>query len=164
MSVDVRRATLDDLDIVAPLFNQYRVFYEQASDIDAARDFLGQRMQAEESVVLLAMSDGRAAGFTQLYPMFSSVRLARVWILNDLFVAPVARRLGVASALLDAAQGFAREAGALRLELETAHDNLAAQTLYRDVGWESHDETLRFRISLCNEQSSLSPRGTSSGV
>ncbi len=148
MSITIRRATIDDLDRVAPLFNQYRMFYAQVSDIDAARAFLGQRLRAEESAILLATSDERPAGFTQLYPMFSSVHVARVWILNDLFVAPDARRLGVASALLDAAQDFGREAGALRLELETAHNNEAAQTLYRDVGWTSHDETLRFRIDL----------------
>ncbi len=148
MTIDVRRATLDDVKIVAPLFNQYRMFYAQASDVDTARGFLEERLRASESVILLATSNGRAAGFTQLYPMYSSVRVARIWILNDLFVAEDARRLGVASALLDAAQVFARGAGALRLELETTHDNLAAQTLYRDAGWESHDETLRFRIGL----------------
>ena len=154
MSVEIHRATLDELEIVAPLFNQYRMFYEQGSDVDAARNFLEQRLHARESVILLATLDGGAAGFAQLYPMFSSVRLGRVWILNDLFVAPGARRRGVASALLGAAQCFAREAGALRLELETTHDNLAAQTLYRDAGWESHDETLRFRVGLHNEQGS----------
>lgn len=148
MTIDVRRATLDDLDIVAPLFNEYRMFYAQVSDVDAARVFLEQRLRADESVILLATSDGRAAGFTQLYPMFSSVRLSRVWILNDLFVAADARRLGAASALLEAAQAFGRHAGALRLELETTHDNHAAQTLYRDAGWKSHDETLRFRVAL----------------
>ena len=148
MSIDIRRATVDDLDMVAPLFDQYRVFYDQPSDVTAARDFLEQRLRAGESAVLLATSNGSPVGFTQLYPMFSSVRLARVWILNDLFVTPDARRLGVASALLIAAENFGREAGTQRLELETTHDNSAAQTLYRNAGWASHDETLRFRIDL----------------
>ena len=148
MTIHVQYATVGDLDIVAPLFDQYRGFYDQRSDVAAARDFLEQRLRTGESVILLATSSGTAAGFTQLYPMFSSVRLARVWILNDLFVAPEVRRLGVASALLAAAENFGREAGAQRLELETTHDNLAAQTLYRDAGWTSHDETLRFRIGL----------------
>jgi len=148
MTIDVRRATLDDLDILAPLFNEYRMFYAQVSDVDAARVFLEQRLRADESVILLATSDSRAVGFTQLYPMFSSVRLSRVWILNDLFVAADTRRLGAASVLLEAAQAFGHDAGALRLELETTHDNHSAQTLYREAGWESHDETLRFRIEL----------------
>ncbi|MCY7354387.1 MAG: GNAT family N-acetyltransferase [Lysobacter sp.] len=148
MSIDVRRATVDDLGIVAPLFDQYRMFYDQPSEVAAAHDFIEQRLRADESVILLATSNGTAAGFTQLYPMFSSVRLARMWILNDLFVAPEARRLGVASALLDAAENFGREAGAQRLELETMHDNSTAQALYRDAGWASFDDTLRFRIDL----------------
>lgn len=146
MSIDIRRASVDDLDVVAPLFDQYRSFYQQPSDVAAARDFLEARLRAGESVVLLAMSNASAAGFVQLYPMFSSVRLVRVWILNDLFVAADARRLGVASALLTAAQSFGREVGAQRLELETTHDNHAAQMLYRNAGWIPHDETLRFRI------------------
>lgn len=148
MSIATRRVTLDDLDLVAPLFNQYRVFYDQPSDLAAASAFLEQRLRFGESTVLLATLGGNAAGFTQLYPMFSSVRAARIWILNDLFVAPESRRFGIASALLGAAQDFGREAGALRLELETTHGNHAAQQLYRDAGWISHDDTLRFRIDL----------------
>ncbi|MFT3896812.1 MAG: GNAT family N-acetyltransferase [Thermomonas sp.] len=145
----IRRASLDDLDAVAPLFADYRVFYAQAHDVAMARAFLRERLERGESVVLLAtLADGAPAGFTQLYPMFSSVRAARTWILNDLFVAPSARRRGVANALLDAATAFARAEGAVRLELETTHDNAAAQALYRAAGWESHDDTLRFRLPL----------------
>ena len=94
------------------LFDAYRVFYSQPSDPARARDFLRERMGAGESVVLLAMLDGRAAGFTQLYPLFSSVRTARLWLLNDLFVDPAARRRGVAQALMHAAADFARGEGA----------------------------------------------------
>jgi len=148
MSIDVRRATVDDLDIVASLFDLYRCFYGQRSDVTAARRFIEQRLRANESVILLAMSNQHAVGFIQLYPMFSSVRLVRVWILNDLFVAADARRLGAASALLAAAENVGLEAGVQRLELETTHDNRAAQILYRGAGWTSHDETLRFRIEL----------------
>jgi GNAT superfamily N-acetyltransferase len=87
-------------------------------------------------------------GFTQLYPAFSSVSAAHVWILNDLLVLPDARRNGVARALLSAAADFARADGALRLELETDHDNVTAQALYRAMGWTPYDGTLRFRLSL----------------
>lgn len=149
MSVAVRRATAADLDALAPLFDAYRRFYGQAGDLSAARDFLSARLQAGESVVLMAHSqDGIAAGFIQLYPMFSSVRLARTWVLNDLFVAGHARRRGVARALLEAAATFARDDGALRLELETTPDNTGAQALYRDCGWQAYDGTLRFHLPL----------------
>lgn len=149
MTFTVHRATLDDLDALIPLFDGYRGFYEQPSDTGLARDFLAARLQRGESVIFLAtLDDGTPAGFTQLYPMFSSVRAARVWVLNDLFVAPAARKRGVAQALLDAAAAFGRGEGAIRLELETTPENDSAQSLYRNAGWREYDGTLRFHLPL----------------
>jgi len=148
MSLSITRATVDDVDTLAPLFDLYRVFYGQPSDPVLARDFIRARLARGESVILLASAEGEAVGFTQLYPAFSSVGAARTWILNDLLVAPAARRTGVARALLAAAAAFARDDGALRLELETDHDNATAQALYRAMGWETYDGTLRFRLAL----------------
>jgi len=144
---DIRRATLDDLDLVAPLFDGYRRYYGQASDLPRAKAFLRERLERNESTILLAMRDGQAAGFTQLYPMFSSVRTARLWILNDLFVAENARRSGVARALLDAAAAFAREQGAAGLMLETMRDNAPARALYRAAGWHE-DDTQWYSLSF----------------
>jgi ribosomal protein S18 acetylase RimI-like enzyme len=151
MTASVKRATLDDLDALVPLFDGYRRFYGQPSDAGLARDFLAARLQRDESAVFLAeLDNGNPAGFTQLYPMFSSVRVARVWVLNDLFVAPAARKRGVAQALLDAATAFGRGEGAIRLELETTPDNDAAQALYRSTGWREYDGTLRFHLPLAD--------------
>jgi len=147
MSLAIRRATISDLDLVAPLFDAYRRFYAQPGDLLRARDFLHERLQHGESAILLAELDGRAAGFTQLYPMFSSVRTARIWILNDLFVDESARRHGVAHALLDAAAQFAREQGAAGLMLETTRDNAPARALYRAAGWHE-DETQWYSLSF----------------
>ncbi|MFC3552067.1 GNAT family N-acetyltransferase [Lysobacter cavernae] len=144
----VRRAGPDDLDALVPLFDGYRQFYQQRSDEALAREFLGQRLHRNESIVLLATLDGAPAGFTQLYPMFSSVRAARVWVLNDLYVAAAARRRGVAQALLQAATDFARDGGAIRLELETTGDNREAQALYERTGWQLYDGTLRYHLAL----------------
>ncbi len=143
-----RFATLDDLDAVAPLFADYRAFYAQPHDVAIARDFLQARLSRRESTVILAHLGGVPAGFTQLYPLFSSVRAARTFLLNDLFVAAHARRQGVAQALLSAAAAFGRTEGAIRLELETMPDNHAAQALYRAEGWMQYDETLRFQLPL----------------
>lgn len=148
MPADLRRAAPDDLDTVAPLFHRYRTFCGQPDEPARSRAFLAERLARGESAVLLASRAGTAAGFVQLYPMFSSVRLGRVWVLNDLFVEPAQRRRGVARALLDAAAGFARADGALRLELETTPDNRAAQALYRAAGWQRFDGTLWFRLPL----------------
>jgi GNAT superfamily N-acetyltransferase len=148
MTMVVRRTGLTHLDVVTRLFDQYRGFYGQPSDPALARDFIRERMERDESVILLAWVDDAAVGFTQLYPAFSSVSASRVWILNDLLVLPEARRMGVARALLSSAAEFARADGALRLELETDHDNASAQALYRAMGWVPYDGTLRFRLPL----------------
>jgi GNAT superfamily N-acetyltransferase len=148
MPIEIRRATLSDLDQLAPLFDAYRMFYEQPQDAALAREFLHERIERDQSVALLAVIDGAAVGFTQLYPTFSSVRAARVWVLNDLYVAQSARRQGVAQALLTAAAMFARDDGAIRLELETTPDNRNAQALYESGGWQLYDGTLRYHLSL----------------
>ena len=140
MDTTIRRASAADLDALVPLFDAYRVFYAQPSDPVRARDFLSGRLANGESAVLVAERGPSTVGFTQLYPIFSSVRTARTWLLNDLFVVEGARRGGVARALLDAAAAFAREQGAAGLMLETTRDNGPARALYRAAGWHE-DET-----------------------
>jgi ribosomal protein S18 acetylase RimI-like enzyme len=150
MTITTRIATLDDLDAIAPLFADYRMFYAQPHDINAARAFIHARLSQHESTVILAYRDDEAApvGFTQLYPMFSSVRAARTYILNDLYVAAAARRQGVGEALLHAATEYGHSRGAIRLELETMPDNLTAQSLYRAQGWAFYQGTFRFHLPL----------------
>jgi len=148
MSPTVRRASLDDLDALAPLFDRYRHFYTQRYDEAASRAFIAQRLQRDESAVFLAELDAAPVGFTQLYPTFSSVRAARVWVLNDLYVDPSARRHGVARALTEGAIEHARADGAIRVELETMPENRSARALYEASGWSRYDETLRYHFTL----------------
>lgn len=149
MSVEVRRATPEDVPAVAPLFDAYRVFYGREPDPELARGFLRERLERAESVVFLALDGeaGRAVGFTQLYPLFSSVAARRKWLLNDLFVAPEARVRGVGGALLEAARWFAVETGAGGLELATAPDNVTAQRLYEATGWK-RDAFLHYALDV----------------
>ncbi len=144
----ITRATLSDIESLVPLFDDYRQFYEQDSDIGAARSFLTERLQREQSVVFLATINGHGVGFVQLYPSFSSVGMQPVWILNDLFVAESARRTGVAGNLMQAAIDFASESGARRLALATAFDNLPAQLLYVEFGWKRNDAFIHFTYEL----------------
>jgi len=131
----VRQATVADLNLIVPLFDAYRQFYRQPSDPERARHFLLERLEQDQSVILLAFADGAAIGFTQLYPSFSSGAMAPIFILNDLFVAPEARGRGAGSALLEAAAAYGRRSGALRLVLSTEITNTTAQSLYEKTGW-----------------------------
>jgi GNAT superfamily N-acetyltransferase len=148
MTLSIRLAHVHDLDALAPLFDAYRQFYGQAPDLLRARAFLAERFAHHESLILLAERDGAAAGFTQLYPLFSSVRTARVYLLNDLFVAASTRRAGVARALLIAAAGHARVLGAVGLSLSTALDNAPAQALYESLGWVRDRQFCEYSLAL----------------
>ena len=143
MTVSYRRAGLADLDRIAPLFDGYRQFYGQSSDLPRARRWLEERMSRGEAHVILAERDHQPVGFTLLYPSFSSVSTTHTLVLNDLFVAPEARRSGVGTGLLDEALDLARDLGAPRVSLETARSNETAQALYRSAGWTA-DETQWF--------------------
>jgi len=141
------RATESERDIalIAPMFDLYRQFYGKPADPKLAESFIRDRLKAKESVIFIAEGDsGEALGFVQLYPSFSSVSAFRLWVLNDLFVAPGARRLGVGRALMEAARRHAIETGAKRLTLETVAENRAAWSLYEDLGYVVHNPTMRF--------------------
>src|SRR5687768_17229213 len=135
MAVLIRKATIEDVDAVADLFDAYRMWYHQASDIDRAKQFLTDRFRNAESVVFVAEESGKLIGFTQLYPIFSSVSMMRTWLLNDLFVAEDHRGKGIASNLLNAAKQHGCETGSKWLMLQTSCDNHAAQALYEKTGW-----------------------------
>jgi ribosomal protein S18 acetylase RimI-like enzyme len=147
VSIAIRRAEAADVPRIGPLFDAYRVFYEQPSDVAAASAFLRERIAREESVVYLAEDDaGTVVGFVQLYPFWSSTTTppGKLWLLNDLFVAETARRAGVARALMARAEQLARETHAVGLTLSTAVDNLRAQPLYESLGYERDTEFLYY--------------------
>jgi ribosomal protein S18 acetylase RimI-like enzyme len=147
VSVDVRPATDDDVDAVVDLFRQYLRFYDQEVPDAEARAYLTARRDAGDCVLLVAVlrpdgaePDGSTAGeevvgFTQSYPTWSSVSLSRSWVLNDLFVSPDVRGTGAARALVRETCRRAKEAGAIRVSLATAWDNVAAQGLYESEGF-----------------------------
>jgi len=147
--MEIVKATLDELDLVTPLFDAYRVFYGQGSDLNIARDFIKARLESQESVIFLAVgSQGEALGFTQLYPSFSSVSAARTWILNDLYVTDSARKQGVATQLMNAAKKLATEGEVKGLALETAEDNVNAQKLYESLGYKKELGAYHYFLDL----------------
>lgn len=134
--IHVRQANSNDAASIAPLFDAYRQFYGKDKEPELALFFVSERLKNGESTIFVASDDeGRATGFTQLYPSFSSVSAGPIYVLNDLFVVPGARGAGVGRALLDAAAAFGRDQSALRLALSTARTNVSAQKLYEKNGW-----------------------------
>lgn len=142
----IREATIQDLDAVTELFDLYRQFYEKASDLNAARTFLKERMERKESVIFVAENDGKLIGFTQLYPLFSSTMMKSQWVLNDLFVASAARKSGAGEMLMRAAMEYGTRDGSRGLTLQTAVTNATAQRLYEKLGWKKNETFLTYNF------------------
>ncbi len=147
-STTVRQATILDLPQLVPLFDGYRQFYERPSDLAGAHAFLLERFRHAQSVVFLAHEGGVPVGFTQLYPSFSSASMARIFILNDLFVNEDVRGKGVGRKLIGAAAEFAKAAGAVRLTLSTALTNSRAQAVYASLGWQRDQQFCTYNLAL----------------
>ena len=141
--ITIRKAQSEDLNQLVPLFDAYRVFYAQKSDIAKARTFLQERIDNSESEIFIAFDNDHAAGFTQLYPTFSSVSMERSYILNDLYVIPEARRKGIGKMLINYTQTWVKTKKYKGLALETAIDN-PAQKLYENEGWTKDERFLHY--------------------
>jgi GNAT superfamily N-acetyltransferase len=140
----VSRAQSGDLETLLPLVAAYRRFYGQTPDPVAERRFMGKHLRDGSSAVFFAQCDGRAVGFVQIFESWSTVRLAPVLILEDLFVEESYRERGIATQLIGAAQHFAREIGAAAMFLETAADNERAQEVYTRNGWSREEQFVKF--------------------
>ncbi|MCP1183479.1 N-acetyltransferase [Paenibacillus sp. 1781tsa1] len=162
----IRQAGLPDCNEVGRLFNEYRMFYNQNADIEAARQYIKERMERHDSVILVAETDvesGQGAdesngksiskglnctGFVQLYPSFSSVSMGPIWVLNDLFVHPDYRQKGIARKLLQAAKRLASERGVLRISLSTELNNTQAQALYESEGYARDTKFMYYELNV----------------
>ncbi|HLP41013.1 MAG TPA: GNAT family N-acetyltransferase [Fibrobacteria bacterium] len=146
--ITVSVATIKDIELIVPMFEAYRRFYEAEPNPEGALQFISDRISRSESRIFLAYKQetgGRIpAGFTQLYPSFSSVSMKRLWILNDLFVRPEFRRSGAGAALMEKAREFAKEDGAKGLSLATRPHNETAQALYVKMGYKLDTQFLHF--------------------
>ena len=148
MTLTIDRACVRDVEDIAPLFDAYRRFYGRDRDLKLAEAFIRERLERSESIIFLARLDGRAVGYTQLYPSFTSGGAARIFILNDLYVTLDAEGQGVGTALVKTAEAFAQAEGAAGMRLFTEIDNRRAQALYRRSGWARNDAFLMYERAL----------------
>jgi ribosomal protein S18 acetylase RimI-like enzyme len=153
--MQIKRINLSEYHLVTSLFDRYRIFYKQPSDLKLAENFIKERLENNESVIFVALAeDDKPAGFTQLYPIFSSARATKNWLLNDLYVETAYRKQGIGAALIKAAMDFARRENSSYLKLETAHDNYIAQSLYEAVGFikqEPDSAFFTYRIEIAKQ-------------
>ena len=153
--MEIKRINSTQSSLVIELFDKYRVFYKQQSDLALAKDFVQARLDNNESVIFVALIGDndklKPIGFTQLYPKYSSVRTVKNWILNDLYVDAEYRKQGIGENLIKTVMNFAKEHNAKFVELSTAVDNYTAQNLYEQIGFEKQNpdnEFYTYRISL----------------
>lgn len=135
----IRQAQLSDLPQLAQLFDSYRIFYRKSSDLDGAKQFLSERIQNRESIIYVVEENDVLVAFTQLYPLFSSTRMQKLWLLNDLFVAANQRGNGYSKALIERAKELCKESEACGFFLETEISNSIGNKLYPSAGMNYND-------------------------
>lgn len=136
MKTKIQLANISHIEEIAPLFDAYRVFYHKPSDIEGAKQFISDRIKNDESVIFIAYLNDKAVGFTQLYPIFSSTRMKRMWLLNDLYVNTEVRKTGLGKLLLEAAQNHCKNTNGCSVILETEKSNIIGNHLYPKMGFE----------------------------
>ncbi len=146
--VAVSRAEPIDAGPVGEIFDLYRQFYDAETDVQGSIKFIAERLRAKDSAIFAARLEGTPSshvdGFVQLLPKFSTSRMRRDWILNDLYVRDDVRHNGVAKALMREAEAFAKRTGAGRLQLKTQIDNTEARKLYERLGWREDKEFVTY--------------------
>ncbi|MEK4761775.1 GNAT family N-acetyltransferase [Viridibacillus sp. FSL E2-0187] len=146
--MNVFQADLADTVGVAGLFDMYRQFYEQQTNIEGAYKFIHSRLTNKDSVIFVAKKGEEYVGFTQLYPTFSSISMKKAWIINDLFVIKNNRKSGIAQQLLQSAMELGRQTNASYLTLETALTNINAKKLYEKNGFVHDTEFEHYTLNL----------------
>jgi GNAT superfamily N-acetyltransferase len=133
--MEIRIAGLLDLPQLVELFELYRIFYKREPDRKKAEEFLRARIKGQDSTIYVAVAEERLLGFMQLYPQFSSTRMKKSWLLNDLFVLPEFRGRGISKELIGRAFQLAKDTDAAGVLLETEATNSIGNHLYPSMGF-----------------------------
>lgn len=156
----IRQATIADLPQLSSLFDAYRVFYRKTSDIKSANQFLSERLTNQDSIIYVQDVDGQLVGFTQLYPLFSSTRMKRVYLLNDLFVNPESRGKGHSIQLINRAKQLAQDEGACGVMLETEKTNQIGNNLYPKTGFKINGASNFYEWNVPNDAAPLTQQNS----
>lgn len=136
----IRQATIQDLHRIVPIFDSYREYFQQKKEPVMVERFLFDRFEHLESVIFIAEQQGEVIGFAQLYPVFSSLTLQRVWLLNDFFIAEEFRGSGVGSQLFTTVKEFTLLTKSKGIELSVEHTNKKAWIFWEKQGFKLDEE------------------------
>lgn len=142
--MEVIRATASDIPLLLPLFDRYRSFYEQVSDLKACEEYLRARFLREEAAIFMAVEvqNGEvvALGFSMMYISFSTIGLKKFWSLHDLYVEEEYRKQGIAKMLINKCKELAMENYPIGVVIESRISNQSAQHLFDSVGFVKEGE------------------------
>ncbi len=146
----IHKANINEAELIAPLFNEYRKFYQQKDNIRLSAQFLQARLSNSQSIVFFAFDSIKkiCCGFLQLYPSFSSVNAKSILILNDLFVDKNYRKQGIGKNLIINSHNFAIAQGYASVNLSTLADNHSAQKFYQNLGYKENTQYINYKINL----------------
>jgi ribosomal protein S18 acetylase RimI-like enzyme len=147
----IRKATINDLDQLTNLFDQYAVFYKNPSNYDKHYAYLKDRLENNEATVFVATDESKEEkliGFVLIYITFSSLALNKILILNDIFVDSSARKKGIGEKLILQTVELAKELGANDIRLRTAKNNTVAQGLYHKMGFVREDYLYSYDLTV----------------
>ena len=148
LKTKIYKATPADANIIAPVFDLYRIFYKQKSNIEEASLYIKARLEANESVIFFIKDKERCIGFTQLYPTFDSVNLRKKIVLYDLYICEDYRRKGNGKILMDAAKDYAQLNKFGSIELSTNKGNIQGQSLYEALGYIRDQEFYSYDLEI----------------
>ena len=146
--IKIINLTYDFIDEFAVLMDEYRVFYGKQSNFNESKQYVSHLLKDKKVIFLMAITgDKRSIGFCTLFQSYSSVQVKKIFILNDLYVHKNHRHHGYGTKLLDAAITLAKREKVKFLKLETAKDNVTAQSVYEKHGWKL-SEFLSYGINV----------------
>ena len=148
MKINPKMATSDDANIIGEVFDLYRIFYNQVSNVSVAQQYIFERLKKNESTIFFVEENGICLGFTQLYPTFDSVNVRKKIVLYDLFVREEHRRRGIAESLMNTAKEYAFQNNFGSIELSTNKTNLPGQTPYESLGYVRDNEFYSYDLEI----------------
>jgi GNAT superfamily N-acetyltransferase len=136
--ISIEPATPGDVPLIRELIRELAAYEREpdsavATDADLLTALFSDRPAAE---VLIARVDGNAVGFALFFHNFSTWTGRRGLYLEDLFVRPAARGLGIGRILLETLARIAIDRGCPRMEWAVLEWNDLAIGFYHRLGAE----------------------------